>query len=54
MPNNAEFIRESIIRDMSEGVMTIGLDGVIGSVNPAAAQILGRGAEELLGQKFAR
>lgn len=31
-------IRESIIRDMSEGVMTIGMDGVITYVNPAATQ----------------
>lgn len=54
MSKYSEFIQESIMRDMSEGVMTIGLDGVIGYVNPAAAQILDRGAEALMGQKFMR
>ena len=54
MAGHTEFVRESIIRDMSEGVMTIGMDGVIGSVNPAAAQILDRTPEELLGRRFAR
>ena len=49
---HTEFIRESIIRDMSEGVMAIGMDGVINYVNPAAAQILERDMEELSGQKF--
>lgn len=54
MAEHTEFVRESIIRDMSEGVMAIGMDGVIGAVNPAAAQILDRKPEELLGQRFAR
>ena len=49
---HTEFIRESIIRDMSEGVMAIGMDGVINYINPAAAQILERDMEELSGQKF--
>lgn len=46
-------ISESIIRDMSEGVMTLGLDGRITSVNPAAAVILERSEEELLDRPFA-
>ena len=50
---DTELIRESIIRDMSEGVMTIGLDGVIASMNPAAETILDRSAGELVGKRFA-
>ena len=38
---------------MSEGVMTIGLDGKIMSVNPAASDILGKSEEELVGKVFA-
>ena len=52
MKKKEELIRESIIRDMSEGVMTVGLDGVIGYVNAAAALILDKEAEKLQGQKF--
>ncbi|MGN1231665.1 MAG: PAS domain-containing protein, partial [Anaerotignum sp.] len=52
--NHEDFIRESIIRDMSEGVMIIGMDGVIGYVNPAAATILDRSIDELQGRKFLR
>lgn len=52
--DNQTLIRESIIRDMSEGVMTIGLDGVITFVNPMAASILGKATEELMENKFAR
>ena len=44
---------EGVIRDMSEGVLTVGLDGVIGSINPAAEQILERSAAELVGKRFA-
>ena len=49
---HTDFIRESIIQDMSEGVMAIGMDGVINYVNPAVTQILERDTEELSGQKF--
>ena len=52
MADQQELIRASIIRDMSEGVMTIGFDGVITYVNPAAVQILSREGEELLGRSF--
>jgi adenylate cyclase len=51
---HTEFSRESIMRDMSEGVMAIGMDGVINYINPAAAQILDRDMQELTGQKFMR
>ncbi|MCI6720424.1 MAG: PAS domain-containing protein [Clostridiales bacterium] len=54
MADHNELIRQSIMRDMSEGVLVIGLDGRIGYVNPAAAQILDRDAETLTGQKFMR
>lgn len=53
MNEQTDFIRRSIIRDMSEGVMTVGLNGVISYVNPAAAEILQRPVEELQGQPFA-
>ena len=49
---NSELIHKSIMRDMTEGVMTIGLDGVITYVNPAAASILGMDSEALMGKKF--
>ena len=40
------------MRDMSEGVMTIGFDGTITYLNPAALVILGRGEDELIGRRF--
>lgn len=50
---HSDLIQKSIIRDMAEGVMTIGQDGSIGYVNQAAANILGLAADELLGRSFA-
>lgn len=50
---HSDLIQKSIIRDMAEGVMTIGQDGLIGYVNQAAANILGFAADELLGRSFA-
>ena len=52
MGKYTELIRESIIRDMSEGVMTIGFDGMITYLNPVAEQILDRKAEQLVGTSF--
>lgn len=52
--DNTQFILESIMRDMSEGVMSIQLDGLITYVNPAAAAILGKSIESLVGQRFMR
>ena len=52
MDNSSELIHRSIMRDMSEGVMTIGFDGVITYLNPAALRILSREEHELLGQRF--
>ena len=53
MGDHREFIRESIIRDMSEGVMTIGFDGIVTYLNPAAEKILARKTDEIVGQPFA-
>ena len=50
--SSSELIHKSIMQDMTEGVMTIGLDGVISYVNPAAAMILGMNAQDLTGKKF--
>ena len=50
MSNHSGLIQASIMRDMKEGVMTIGMDGIISFVNPAAEKILEKTAEELLGQ----
>ena len=52
MPDKQELIRESIIHDMSEGVMTISFDGVISYLNPAALQILSRDEKGMLGKRF--
>lgn len=40
------------MHDMTEGVMTIGLDGVITYVNPAASSILGISSDAVIGKKF--
>ncbi|MBQ9458594.1 MAG: PAS domain-containing protein [Oscillospiraceae bacterium] len=52
MPDKQELIRESIMRDMSEGVMTISFDGTITYVNPSALGILSRSEDELMGKRF--
>lgn len=53
MMSQRDLIRESIIRDMSEGVVVLGLDGSIKTMNPAAERILDRSAEQLIGKKIA-
>lgn len=50
---NTDIIQNYIMRDMSEGVLAIGFDGIIGYVNPSAARILSRSCEELTGRLFA-
>lgn len=47
-------IQASILRDMSEGVITLGMDGRISSVNPASERILARTSGDLLGKSFAQ
>ena len=54
MSDNSSLIQTRLLRDMSEGLMTIGMNGRIESVNPAAAAILDRSEEELVGKAFAR
>ena len=54
MADKEGIIRERVILDMFEGVIIIGLDGVITSVNPAAEEILEKSSEELVGKRFAR
>ena len=46
-------ITNSVIADMSEGVMAISHKGIIELVNGAALSILGREKEELMGKLFA-
>ena len=53
MSDQQELIRESIMRDMSEGVMTISFMGEITYVNPAALTVLQREEKSLLGKRFA-
>ena len=53
MKENIDFIRKSVIRDMSEGLMVIGLDGKIVDVNPAALTILAKKEEQLINKSFA-
>jgi PAS domain-containing protein len=52
--DNRQIITNSIISDMSEGVMAIRFDGKIELVNDAALEILARTREELEGHSFAR
>ena len=54
MAGNRSLIYESVIRDMSEGIMTIGLSGEIDSFNPAAERILGIRKDGVIGHQFAR
>ena len=48
-----EIIQSSIVRDLAEGVMVIGSDGVIEAINKAALQIVERKREDLVGKNFA-
>lgn len=50
---NQKIIQNSIITDMSEGVMAIRFDGTIALVNDACLDILCRKREDLVGRKFA-
>lgn len=50
--DNMEKFRQGIIKDMSEGVLTIGFDGRIEFLNQAALDILDRREEELVGRSF--
>ena len=47
-----EVFYNTIIEDMGEGILTLGLDGRILIVNPAAEEILGISYDQLYGKKF--
>jgi len=53
MEDSNALVQSSIFQDMSEGVLTIGFDGRIERMNPAAERILERPAHEMVGKKFA-
>ena len=52
MEENSDLVQRRIIRDMSEGVIVVGMNGRIQVLNPAAAQILSLDAGEALGQSL--
>ena len=52
LERNRSIILDSIMRDMSEGVLSINFDGIITYLNPAALTILGKTADELLNRSF--
>ena len=49
-----EIIQSSIVRDLAEGIMVIGSDGIIETVNDAALRILERERRDLIGKTFAK
>lgn len=49
-----DVIFQNIVEDMSEGVITVGFNGMITSVNPEAEKILERKESELLGSQYAQ
>lgn len=50
----SEAIRNSVVSDMSDGLIVLGMTGKIELVNPAALQILGKTEEEMKGNSFSR
>ena len=48
-----DLISRNIIRDMNDGVLVIGMDGIITEINSSALEILERKHEDLVGKKFA-
>lgn len=53
MEDSHALVQSRIFQDMSEGVLTIGFDGRIEQINPAAERIFERSSHELVGKKFA-
>lgn len=51
--DNKSIISQRIIADLSEGVLAIGLDGVIIEANPEARKLLNKDDSEFVGKKFA-
>ena len=52
MERVSENIQQRILRDMSEGVFLIGMNGVIQLANPKLCEILGMRERELTGRRF--
>ena len=50
---NINIIQERILRDMSEGIIVIGLNGHIEQINPKACELLSLRAERVIGKPFA-
>lgn len=49
-----DVIFQNIVQDMSEGVITVGFNGIITTVNPKVEQILERSSSELVGTQYAQ
>ena len=54
MDTDKNVIQERIIRDMSDGVIVIGLNGHIEQINPKACELLGLSEKKVIGKPFAR
>lgn len=54
MDADRNVIQERIIRDMSDGVVVIGLNGHIEQINPKACELLGLPEKTVIGKPFAR
>ncbi len=54
MKDKQKSILNRIIADMTEGILTIGFDGIVAFANPAALAILEKESSELVGWSFGR
>lgn len=45
---------QSIVRDIRDGIVTYGRDGILTSCNPGAERLLGLSADQIIGQPFQR
>ncbi len=53
MPHQESFIHENILENLLDGVMSVGLDGLVRTFNPAAARMLGLGRDDVVGHTLA-
>ena len=53
METDKNAVQERILRDMSEGVMVIGLNGHIEQINPKGCEILTLSERDVIGKPFA-
>ena len=54
MTDQTNYIYQTIVSDMTEGLIVIGFDGVITHLNSAAETILDKKEKNLIGKKFAK